>query len=338
MLKLVGAYGSPYSIKMRAVLRYRRIPFEWIVRGSREDTGIPSVPVALIPVLVFPASGDEPESAMIDSTFQIDRLERSSGERRIRPDDPALRWLDLLIEDYADEWLTKAMFHYRWSYPADIHKASHVLPLDMRLDLKPERLAQLAGQFAARQIGRLAVVGSNEQTRATIEASYLRLLILLDTLLLEAPFMLGQRPGAGDFAIYGQLSQLVKFDPTPAEIAAARAPRVCAWVNRMADLGALIPAEDGWSQRDQIRNALKPLFGEIGRVHVPFLLANAQAVNSRAQAVELEIDGTRWTQAPFPYQAKCLGWLRDNYAALQSEDQAWVLATLSGSGCENLLN
>jgi hypothetical protein len=44
------------------------------------------------------------------------------------PHDPALALIDALIEDYADEWLTKAMFHYRWSYPADIAKAGRAPP------------------------------------------------------------------------------------------------------------------------------------------------------------------------------------------------------------------
>ena len=39
---------------MRAVLRYRRIPFRWVLRGSEDDVGIPPVPVDLIPVLVLP--------------------------------------------------------------------------------------------------------------------------------------------------------------------------------------------------------------------------------------------------------------------------------------------
>ena len=129
-LKLVGGFGSPYSRKMRAVLRFRRIPFTWIMRGSAADVGIPAVPVALIPVLVFPGNAGRAEDAMIDSTFQIRRLEKTFPSHSIIPPDPALAFLDALLEDYADEWLTKPMFHYRWKYAADIHKASHVLALD----------------------------------------------------------------------------------------------------------------------------------------------------------------------------------------------------------------
>ena len=35
---------------------------------------------------------------------------------------------EMVIEDYADEWLTKAMFRYRWNYEADIETAGEILP------------------------------------------------------------------------------------------------------------------------------------------------------------------------------------------------------------------
>jgi hypothetical protein len=41
-------------------------------------------------------------------------------------------------------------------------------------------------------------------------------------------------------------------------------------------------------------------------------------------------------QKPFPYQAKCLAWLREGYAALAPGDRGVVDAFLSGSGCERL--
>ncbi len=149
-LTLVGGYGSPYSRKMRAVLRYRQIPFRWIMRGSAEDSGIPAVPVALIPVLVFPGKDGGADEAMIDSTFQILRLEEMQTERSLIPSDPALAFLQSLIEDYADEWLTKPMFHYRWNYGLDIHKASHVLILDRLPHLDGKRLESAAQMIAER--------------------------------------------------------------------------------------------------------------------------------------------------------------------------------------------
>ena len=336
-LILVGGYGSPYSRKMRAVLRYRRIPFRWIMRGSAEDVGIPPVPVALIPVLVFPGEDDGADEGMIDSTFQILRLEEMQKERSLIPPDPALAFLQSLIEDYADEWLTKPMFHYRWNYAPDIHKASHVLILDRTPHLDGKRLASAAKMIAERQISRLGVVGSNPTTREVIEESYLRLLSILDQHVGGGSlFLMGKRPGVGDFGLFGQLSQLTHFDPTPSAIAAEHAPRVYSWANRMEDLGSIEVDDQGWLSREVVGDTLRPLLDEIGRVYAPFLIANARALNANASEVRTEIDGRRWTQQPFPYQGKCLKWLRAMHAGLNAADRSFIDDCLGGTGCESI--
>jgi glutathione S-transferase len=336
-LKLVGAYGSPYSRKMRAVLRYRHVPFQWLMR-EHGSAGLPPVPVALIPVLVIPGEGGAAPSAMVDSTFQIRRLETLYAGRSVIPSDPALAFLDELIEDYADEWLTKAMFHYRWAYAEDARKASRVLPLDMRLDLTDEQREFAARTFGDRQIGRLGVVGSNEITRPVIESSYRRLLELLSEHVGDMPFLFGQRPGCSDFGVYGQLSQLALFDPTSTRVAVDTAPRAISWTNRVDDLSwvELDDESAGWITRDALPDTLRAIFAEVGRVYAPFLLANAAALASGADKVSCTIDGARWEQKPFPYQAKCLRWLRESHAKLTADDRAWVDGVLAGTGCEVL--
>ena len=52
--------------------------------------------------------------------------------------------------------------------------------------------------------------------------------------------------------------------------------------------------------------------------------------------METEIDGRPWVQKPFPYQRKCLGWLREGYAALDADARGFVDTTLAGTGCEAL--
>lgn len=337
-LRIIGAPGSPYSRKLRAVLRYRRIPHLWILNFSKESRELPKPQVALLPVLVYPDAQGGPAEAAIDSTPLIRRLEREFAGREVVPPRPALAFLDALLEDYADEWLTKCMFHYRWAFAADVEFASQVLPRWSAIDKSDAEVELLSKQFAERQVGRLGVVGSNRVTAPVIETSYKRLLALLDARLTESAFVLGRRPAACDFGLFGQLTQLVGFDPTPMAIARAQAPRVVAWLDGVEDLSGLEVGDDaeGWLAAGELPKTLRALLGEVGRVYAPFLLANARALEAKAAQVECEIDGKPWVQQPFPYQGKCLRALREGYAALASAERAQVDAALDGTGCEVL--
>ena len=340
-LVLAGQYGSPYSLKMRAVLRYRRVPFRWVLRDSKWDD-LPDVPVRIIPVIVFPdADGHCDEGrgeAMVDSSPQIMRLERQYEGRSVVPGDPALAFIDGLIEDFADEWLTKAMYHYRWAYEPDIDKAGKLLPLSQDLQMDSAEAEGAYEFITTRQIGRRALVGSTDNNQPVIEGSYRRVLDILRSVFDERDFVLGDRPGRGDFALFGQLSQLVRLDPTPTAIAVDRAPKVINWVDRVDDLSWLsVPDSEngGWLQSDDLGPCVE-LLHEAGRTYVPFMLANAAALSSAADEVVCEIAGHEYRQGPFKYQGKCLAWIRDDYNSLTATHRAHVDKILTGTGCETL--
>src|SRR5262245_984986 len=333
ILRIVGMPGSPYSRKLRAVLRYRRIPHAWIHHGSPEARGLPQARPALLPPLLL-SGPDGALEPLVDSTPLIRRLERMYAGRAVVPPDPVVAFVDALLEDYADEWLTKAMFHYRWAYAPDIARAAAILPRWSRTDLPETELLAFGEMFAERQMGRLGVVGSNDTTAPVIEESYRRLLRLLDAHLTGRRFVMGGRPGASDFGLYGQLTQLAGFDPTPAAIAQNIAPRLIAWVDVIDDLSGLEPTDDDW--RADVPDTLRALLAEVGRVYAPFLVANADAIARGAERVECTIDGRPWRQRPFPYQAKCLQWLRADHVALAPADRRAVDELLRGTGCERL--
>lgn len=336
-LILAGQYGSPYTLKMRGVLRYRHIPFRWVLRDSKWDD-LPTPPVPIIPVIVYPNADGSHGEATVDSSPQIMRLEGEFDGRSLVPPDPALAFVDGLIEDYGDEWVTKAMYHYRWTYDDDIAKAGRLLPLSRDLQMSSDRWQQMNDFITDRQIGRRELVGSTELNLPIIEGSYERLLDLLAAQLATHEFLLGDRPGRGDFGIFGQLTQLVRWDPTPMAVAVDRAPRVVNWVDRVDDLSWLpIDGDTGWAELEDLPSATTELLAEIGRTYAPFMVANAEALATGADEMSCSIDGMTYRQAPFGYQGKCLQWLRRDYQALSGPDRARVDAVLAGTGCEILL-
>ncbi|MBX3496697.1 MAG: glutathione S-transferase family protein [Parvibaculum sp.] len=334
-LLLSGAPGSPYTRKMLAVLRYRHIPYRFLLTGHNVPDSLPKPKVALLPTFYL-KEGNGPYEAAVDSTPLIRRFEKAFDGRNVVPADPVVEFIDYLLEDYADEWLTKAMFHYRWHYRADIDRAAAILPLWRDISASDETLAQMSKLFSERQISRLYVVGSNETTAPVIEASYQRFLDAMTAHLKKHPFLMGGRPGGSDFGVFGQLTQLTHFDPTPMDETLARSPRVFAWVDIMEDLSGLEPTDGDWMKRDAVPDTMRGLLAEVGRVYVPALIANAKALMAGAEKVETEIDGKPWVQQPFPYQGKCLQWLREKREALAPADRKTVDDVLAGTGVEAL--
>jgi len=274
---------------------------------------------------------------VVDSTPLIRRLDTEyPGERSVLPADPVVAFIDSLLEDYGDEWLTKAMFHYRWHYQADIDHAGNILPRWRAVSAPEQRIQQLRQQFSRRQIDRLYVVGSNAITAPVIEASYRRFLEIMDRILLRQPFLMGHRPGSADFAAYGQLTQLAHFDPTPRALTLEVAPRVFAWVDVMDDLSGLEVDASGWLDRSALREVLQPLLSELGRTYVPVMLANARALNAGEEQVETTVEGARWVQQAFPYQGRCVAALRTEYARLDEQDRKAVDEIFAGTGCAAL--
>ena len=336
-LKLKGAPGSPYTRKMLALLRYRHIPYELLIGDQSTAENLPKAKVGLLPTFYLPNNEGKLE-AVVDSTPLIRCFEQDFAGRETIPSDPVVSFINYLLEDYGDEWLTKAMFHYRWHFDADIEKAGKILPRWRGLNETSQNLDKLQAYVAERQITRLYVVGSNDITAPVIEDSYVRFLDIFDQIVEKQTFIFGSRPSSADFAIYAQLTQLAKFDPTPAKICLDKAPRVYAWTDVVDDLSGNPADADGFIGRDELGDVLGDLLTEVGRTYVPALLANTQAMVKGEEQMDTTIDGRQWVQPTFPYQAKCLQWIRAMFNELSEADQAFVQALLSGTGCEPLVS
>jgi hypothetical protein len=107
-------------------------------------------------------------------------------------------------------------------------------------------------------------------------------------------------------------------------------------VSHLDDLSSLDIENARWPSRDDATAALRPFLVEVGRVYAPFLIANARALASRASEVRCEIDGLPWVQQPFPYQGKCLKWLREAREALVPTDRKFVDSALESTGADTI--
>ena len=341
-IKIFGAPASPYTQKMISIMRYRHIAYEFYIgdvsgRLSRIE-GIESPKPVLLPTLLL-KDGQGNLQATTDTTPIIKRFENEYPDRKLLPEDPALSFINYLLEDFGDEWVTKYMFHYRWYFEEDANNASTILPLsDLATDMDDGTLKEVKKMIHDRQHGRLWVVGSNDTTAKLIDSSYRRFVKLMDDHLSVSRFLFGEKPSSADFAIYGQLTQLIGFDPTSRRIASENSLRLVSWVDVMADLSGHDVNNSNWTSLEDSPPSLKEIMKEFGQMYVPALLANAKAIMEGDETWETEIDGSTWKQKAFPYQAKCLKWIKEEFNTLSKNDKTRIKTFLEGTGCEAILD
>lgn len=325
--RLFGSELSPYSVKVRSYFRYKGIPHDWVVRTPAvEEEFSRHAKLPLVPLVVTPDG-----TGIQDSTPIIEQFEARFPEPAIHPPDPAAAFLSALIEEYADEWANKPMFHYRWSYPADQDSAAERLARSMMPDLADDQLPNGIAMVKGRMVPRLSFVGSTAATRQLIEDSYRRQLAILDRHLARRPYLFGERPAFADFGLYAQLYQL-STDPTPGALMRRDGTHVAKWIQRM--LGPRAEGEfEPWSA---LAPTLTPLLAqEVAGIFLPWSAANAAALAAGQKEFTVELGGTPFTQETQRYHAKSLAALKARYAAVA--DTSTLDPILDESGCRQWL-
>tara|TARA_R110000824_G_scaffold118960_18_gene272532 strand:+ start:62152 stop:63180 length:1029 start_codon:yes stop_codon:yes gene_type:complete len=328
--RIFGGLGSPYSMKVRAVMRYRRIPHVWVQLNDRNAYEIANVRPPVIPVLQFPDGVMQTDS----TPLILDLEKRHVNGRSVLPDDEVQQFLCCLLEDMADEWGTKMMFHYRWFLERDQKQMSRWLSFDRLAGKGRASIAQHAAAFSDRQVGRMALVGCTAANKPLIEETAKQVLALLEAHVTEEAYLFGSRPSLADFGWMGQFSQLA-VDPTPNDLLRDIAPFTYRWLMQLDDASGV---EGAWRDPDlPVSDAVRGLLKMAGNVYFPFLAANAEAMERSEETFSFKALGHTYEQGTFKYQVKCLAALRARFAALSASAREKLDPLLREAGCFDVL-
>ncbi|MEM7220804.1 MAG: glutathione S-transferase family protein [Pseudomonadota bacterium] len=321
-MKVYGVSVSYYTGKLEAYLRYKGLSYDMespfaIARELKPKVGAIQVPLVL----------RDDGRYMSDSTPIIAQLDAEHPESSVYPCDPVVRFIALLIEDYADEWLWRPAMHYRWSYEHDRALLSRILADEVAGHVPAPRWLLLRRISRRQHKGFVLNDGVTAATREHVESSYRAALRVLGAMLRNRPFALGDAPSIADFGLMGPMLRHFGQDPTPAEIMRNEAPAVYAWVARVWNARA---ATTPGALLDAVPHDAGAMLEEIGETHLVALRANAEAYARGEQKFALTVQGVRYVDLPVSrYRVYCLERLREAFAGLSESERDQVRALLA---------
>jgi glutathione S-transferase len=334
---LIGTEASQFTGKVRAFLRWRGVSFRQSDATPEvyRDIIEPRIGYAVIPVLLT-----HDASAIQDSAEIIDFIDRAESGPSVHPSGPVQNLVSLLLELYADEWLVIPAMHYRWSHD----DAWIVAEFGRTAAPGASHEAQVQiGQVIAKPV-RDAVprFGVSEETMSGIEAHFEGFLADCSAHLRKTPFMLGNRPSLGDFALFGALYGPIYLDPTPGERMRRLAPAVVDWIERVQSAKA---GEEALLADDAVPVSLHPILKRQMSEQLPVLIDTVKALQEWTVAQpkgariprsfgthEFMIGGRRGERNILSFALWRLQRVQDHYLSLGAPDQARADALLDAIG------
>ncbi len=325
MWKVYGSRVSYYTGKLEAYLRYKGIAYELLPTPYDRTADL----VEKVGAVQMPIVERDDGRWMSDTTPILLHMENEIPEPSILPSDPLVRFMAILVEDYADEWLWRPAMHYRWSYAQDSHHIARVLTDEVLGFMKwPHWIKRW--WIKKRQFTNFVIKdGITDTTRPHADQTYLNALDAMSAMLANRPFLFGDVPCLADFGMMGPMFRHFGQDPTPEEIMRNRAPLVYEWVARM------------WNARKHVDGVLLQelptdaggLLREVCETHLVQLAANAAAYARGERSFAATIQSCQYSDLPVSrYRVWCLEQLSKHFAALPADIQQQVRELLPYEG------
>lgn len=324
-MRVYGSKISYFTGKLEAYLRYKGLAYERlpsIIEQKRIRANVGA--------LQMPVVERDDGRWMSDTTPIIQQLEKEHPNPTVLPSDAVVRFIALLLEDYADEWLWRPAMHYRWSYSHDRELLSSIIVDELLTHVRLPRF--LKRRFIQRRQRGGFVIGDGvrPETWGHVEAGYFAALENMTHMLEGRRFLLGNAPSLADFGFIGPMLRHFGQDPTPADLMRDRAPAVHAWVSRVWNAGA---GEEAPIFVDLIPADAAPMLKEVCETHLQQLAGNAQAFEGGARRFAMTVQGCEYVNLPVSrYRVACLERLREAHAELDEAQQKTVRALLPHPG------
>jgi glutathione S-transferase len=304
-----GLTVSYFTRKVTGYLDHARLPW-WL------DPSIGLNPPARdagwnggIPVVLGPDG--EP---MWDSTAVLLHLDTQVPERSILPDDPTLRFLAFLLDDFSDEWFYRHAVGTRWLHEENVVAGSWDIAREGTVEIGRD-IASVRQFVTDAMTGCLPRLGTTpENIGAWVAESLVPWLQTLGRHVDEHGFLLGRRPCLADFAFFGGNAAHFVNDPWCRMLVEDVAPSVIAYTHRMWRPG---PDELGpWLRVDEIPDSLVAVLAEAGRHYLPWV---AQATVDGMATVKFD-DGTSAEIATTPFLTEARGIMLARYVEARSPE------------------